>query len=185
MAAAVITCPRYDVPLVADIHFQPAVAMLVAEAFEKVSSQGSSGDEVRQAHLAWAAWQLQRRAKFLVLPQIVGTIASSAATQQALAAAAAAADIIKMLVRDLWQQGYFSMEDSSLFACSMLQCRYTGEQQRKTAAAGTAFAIGWSCSGTKVDMVAWLWSWQHDNSNATLSTFVPEQDRAPGSVCVT
>lgn len=27
---------RYDVPLVADIHFQPAVAMLVAEAFEKI-----------------------------------------------------------------------------------------------------------------------------------------------------
>nr|AJR27235.1 1-hydroxy-2-methyl-2-(E)-butenyl 4-diphosphate synthase [Haematococcus lacustris] len=27
---------RYDVPLVADIHFQPAVAMMVAEAFEKV-----------------------------------------------------------------------------------------------------------------------------------------------------
>jgi hypothetical protein len=27
---------RYDVPLVADIHFQPQVAMMVAEAFEKV-----------------------------------------------------------------------------------------------------------------------------------------------------
>lgn len=27
---------RYDVPLVADIHFSPKVAMLVAEAFEKV-----------------------------------------------------------------------------------------------------------------------------------------------------
>ena len=27
---------RYDVPLVADIHFQPAVAMMVAEAFEKI-----------------------------------------------------------------------------------------------------------------------------------------------------
>ena len=27
---------RYDVPLVADIHFQPKVAMLVAEAFEKI-----------------------------------------------------------------------------------------------------------------------------------------------------
>ena len=27
---------RYDTPLVADIHFQPAVAMLVAEAFEKI-----------------------------------------------------------------------------------------------------------------------------------------------------
>ncbi|KIY95488.1 hypothetical protein MNEG_12472 [Monoraphidium neglectum] len=26
----------YDTPLVADIHFQPAVAMMVAEAFEKV-----------------------------------------------------------------------------------------------------------------------------------------------------
>lgn len=26
----------YDVPLVADIHFQPAVAMMVAEAFEKI-----------------------------------------------------------------------------------------------------------------------------------------------------
>lgn len=30
-------CPiRYDVPLVADIHFQPAVAMMVADAFEKI-----------------------------------------------------------------------------------------------------------------------------------------------------
>ena len=28
--------PRYDVPLVADIHFQPAVALMVAEAFEKI-----------------------------------------------------------------------------------------------------------------------------------------------------
>ena len=29
--------PRsYDVPLVADIHFQPTVAMMVAEAFEKI-----------------------------------------------------------------------------------------------------------------------------------------------------
>jgi len=27
---------RYDVPLVADIHFQPQVAMMVAEAFEKI-----------------------------------------------------------------------------------------------------------------------------------------------------
>ena len=27
---------RYDTPLVADIHFQPTVAMLVAEAFEKI-----------------------------------------------------------------------------------------------------------------------------------------------------
>lgn len=27
---------RYDVPLVADIHFQPKVAMLVADAFEKI-----------------------------------------------------------------------------------------------------------------------------------------------------
>ena len=27
---------RYDTPLVADIHFQPAVAMLVADAFEKI-----------------------------------------------------------------------------------------------------------------------------------------------------
>lgn len=27
---------RYDVPLVADIHFQPTVAMIVAEAFEKI-----------------------------------------------------------------------------------------------------------------------------------------------------
>ena len=27
---------RYDTPLVADIHFQPAVAMMVAEAFEKI-----------------------------------------------------------------------------------------------------------------------------------------------------
>ncbi|GFR52316.1 hypothetical protein Agub_g14853, partial [Astrephomene gubernaculifera] len=27
---------RYDVPLVADIHFQPTVAMMVAEAFEKI-----------------------------------------------------------------------------------------------------------------------------------------------------
>ena len=26
----------YDVPLVADIHFQPTVAMMVAEAFEKI-----------------------------------------------------------------------------------------------------------------------------------------------------
>lgn len=33
VAGAVV---RYDVPLVADIHFQPAVAMMVAEAFEKV-----------------------------------------------------------------------------------------------------------------------------------------------------
>ena len=30
------TCCRYDVPLVADIHFQPQVAMIVAEAFEKI-----------------------------------------------------------------------------------------------------------------------------------------------------
>ena len=27
---------RYDTPLIADIHFQPAIAMLVAEAFEKI-----------------------------------------------------------------------------------------------------------------------------------------------------
>ena len=27
---------RYDTPLVADIHFQPAVAMMVADAFEKI-----------------------------------------------------------------------------------------------------------------------------------------------------
>lgn len=27
---------RYDVPLVADIHFSPKVAMLVADAFEKI-----------------------------------------------------------------------------------------------------------------------------------------------------
>jgi (E)-4-hydroxy-3-methylbut-2-enyl-diphosphate synthase len=27
---------RYDVPLVADIHFQPAIAMMVAECFEKI-----------------------------------------------------------------------------------------------------------------------------------------------------
>lgn len=27
---------RYDVPLVADIHFQPQVAMMVADAFEKI-----------------------------------------------------------------------------------------------------------------------------------------------------
>lgn len=27
---------RYDIPLVADIHFQPKVAMLVADAFEKI-----------------------------------------------------------------------------------------------------------------------------------------------------
>jgi hypothetical protein len=33
---AVLCSVRYDVPLVADIHFQPAVAMMVAEAFEKV-----------------------------------------------------------------------------------------------------------------------------------------------------
>ena len=26
----------YDVPLVADIHFQPTVAMMVADAFEKI-----------------------------------------------------------------------------------------------------------------------------------------------------
>ena len=26
----------YDVPLVADIHFQPTVALMVAEAFEKI-----------------------------------------------------------------------------------------------------------------------------------------------------
>lgn len=29
------TC-RYDTPLVADVHFQPLVAMLVADAFEKI-----------------------------------------------------------------------------------------------------------------------------------------------------
>ncbi len=29
-------CCRYDVPLVADIHFQPGVAMMVADAFEKI-----------------------------------------------------------------------------------------------------------------------------------------------------
>jgi (E)-4-hydroxy-3-methylbut-2-enyl-diphosphate synthase len=28
--------PRYDTPLVADIHFQPAVALMVADAFEKI-----------------------------------------------------------------------------------------------------------------------------------------------------
>jgi len=33
----------YDVPLVADIHFQPAVAMMVAEAFEKVRACGRRG----------------------------------------------------------------------------------------------------------------------------------------------
>lgn len=27
---------RYDIPLVADIHFAPAVALRVAEAFEKI-----------------------------------------------------------------------------------------------------------------------------------------------------
>ncbi len=27
---------RYDVPLVADIHFQPYIAMMVAECFEKI-----------------------------------------------------------------------------------------------------------------------------------------------------
>lgn len=27
---------RYDTPLVADIHFQPAVALAVADAFEKI-----------------------------------------------------------------------------------------------------------------------------------------------------
>jgi hypothetical protein len=37
---------RYDVPLVADIHFQPAVAMMVAEAFEKVRLGGSGGGGV-------------------------------------------------------------------------------------------------------------------------------------------
>jgi hypothetical protein len=35
-----VLCPRYDTPLVADIHFQPAVAMMVAEAFEKVRGRG-------------------------------------------------------------------------------------------------------------------------------------------------
>lgn len=29
-------CGSYDIPLVADIHFQPAVAMRVADAFEKI-----------------------------------------------------------------------------------------------------------------------------------------------------
>ena len=29
-------CYRYDVPLVADIHFQPVVASMVAECFEKI-----------------------------------------------------------------------------------------------------------------------------------------------------
>jgi hypothetical protein len=29
-------CFRYDTPLVADIHFQPAIAAMVAEAFEKI-----------------------------------------------------------------------------------------------------------------------------------------------------
>lgn len=28
--------PRYTTPLVADIHFQPKVALLVADAFEKI-----------------------------------------------------------------------------------------------------------------------------------------------------
>ncbi|PNH09629.1 4-hydroxy-3-methylbut-2-en-1-yl diphosphate synthase, chloroplastic [Tetrabaena socialis] len=31
---------RYDTPLVADIHFQPTVAMMVAEAFEKFAASG-------------------------------------------------------------------------------------------------------------------------------------------------
>ena len=31
-----IHTPRYDIPLVADIHFAPAVALRVAEAFEKI-----------------------------------------------------------------------------------------------------------------------------------------------------
>lgn len=34
-ARSLLHC-RYDVPLVADIHFQPVVAMMVAEAFEKI-----------------------------------------------------------------------------------------------------------------------------------------------------
>ena len=34
--ASLLAINRYDVPLVADIHFQPAVAMMVAEAFEKI-----------------------------------------------------------------------------------------------------------------------------------------------------
>lgn len=33
---AALDADGYDVPLVADIHFQPAVAMMVAEAFEKI-----------------------------------------------------------------------------------------------------------------------------------------------------
>jgi 4-hydroxy-3-methylbut-2-en-1-yl diphosphate synthase IspG/GcpE len=37
-------CCRYDVPLVADIHFQPAVAMMVADAFEKVRPGGQAAD---------------------------------------------------------------------------------------------------------------------------------------------
>ena len=35
LSAAGCWC-SYDVPLVADIHFQPTVAMMVAEAFEKI-----------------------------------------------------------------------------------------------------------------------------------------------------
>ena len=34
---------RYDTPLVADIHFQPAVAMMVADAFEKIRINPGAG----------------------------------------------------------------------------------------------------------------------------------------------
>lgn len=35
----------YDTPLVADIHFQPKVAMMVAEAFEKIRiNPGACGE---------------------------------------------------------------------------------------------------------------------------------------------
>lgn len=45
------TATRYDVPLVADIHFQPGVAMMVADAFEKVC--GTSALSACSSNLQW------------------------------------------------------------------------------------------------------------------------------------
>jgi 4-hydroxy-3-methylbut-2-en-1-yl diphosphate synthase IspG/GcpE len=47
------------VPLVADIHFQPAVAMMVAEAFEKVRSRVAycSLQQQHQQHRLQQRWQ--------------------------------------------------------------------------------------------------------------------------------
>ena len=48
-----VTLPcSYDTPLVADIHFQPKVAMMVAEAFEKIRiNPGQCGEGCEMCQL--------------------------------------------------------------------------------------------------------------------------------------